>query len=86
MHFRIGVELLDELQQRGLGGVLREIVLPGADAQLLTGPGLVADIHLAAHIISHQHHCQSRNDPLFCKLCHLPAQPLPGLLGHQFSV
>ena len=83
---RVGGEPPEQLQQLLLGGVGREAVLEGPDAQLIAGPGFIADIHLGAHILPHQHHRQPGDDALGPQLLHLPAKALPGALGYQLSV
>ena len=57
---RLAFSWRDQVQQRRLAGVGRQLVIEGADARLLAGLGLVADVDLGRGILAHQHHRQAR--------------------------
>ena len=56
----IGVELVDQGQQFGLGGAGRQVVIEGFDAHFLGRTALVAHVHGRGRVATHQHHGQAR--------------------------
>ena len=56
----VGVQLLDQRQQLGLGRGLGQVVARRDDAGLLAGEPLVAHVHLRRRVVAHQDHGQAR--------------------------
>jgi hypothetical protein len=57
---RVGVELVDQVEQLGLGGTGRQVVVMRLDADLLGGTALVAHVHGRGRVAADQHHGQAR--------------------------
>ena len=56
VHGRVAVEARDEIEQRGLRRLLRQLVLEGLHADLDGLLGLVAHVDLARRVLAHEHH------------------------------
>ncbi|MCY1458829.1 hypothetical protein D9M71_762440 [compost metagenome] len=60
MDFRVGIELVDQLQQLCFAGTGRQVVIECLDTHFLGRTALVAHVHGRRGVAAHQHHGQAR--------------------------
>src|SRR5690606_17420739 len=87
VNLRIGVEAVDQLQQLGIGGRGRQVVVQRSYPDFLGCPTLVADVYRRGRIVAHQHDCQAgRRQPACQALVDPRLQLLQQLLGNLLAI